>query len=106
MPRALASRATPQKINLEFNQKSTNYGSEEIQFSYFPNVEEERPIELGDYFSENEEEDDTWDQEDQKSEDFYQWDPIISSLETIHETEVEDRKANQFNPISGFSEEA
>ncbi len=107
MPRALASRATPQKFNLKFNQKLTNCRSEKNQFSYFSTVEEERPIELGDYFSDDEEEDDTCDQEDQKSEDFYQWNPIISSLETIHEPEVDNHdQANQFNPISGFSEEA
>ncbi len=107
MPRALASRATPQKFNLEFNKKPTNCGSEENLFSYFSNVEEERPIELCDYFSDDEEENDTCDQEDQKSEDFYQWNPIISSLETIHEPDAGNhKKANQFNPISGFSEEA
>ena len=62
MPRALASRATPQKFNLKFNKKSTNCGSEENQFSYLSNVEEERDLELGDYFSDDEEEDDTCDQ--------------------------------------------
>ncbi len=107
MPRALASRATPQKFNLKFNKKSTNCGTEENQFSYLSNVEEERDIELGDYFSDDEEEDDTCDQEGQQSENFYQWNPIISSLEIIHEPEVDKHgEANQVNPISGFSEEA
>jgi hypothetical protein len=97
---------TPQEFNLKFNQKSTNCGSKENQFSFLSNVEEERPIELGDYFSDDEE-DDTWDQEDLKSEKFYQWNPIISSLETIHEPEVEDHgETDQLNHISGFSEEA
>jgi hypothetical protein len=105
LARALASRATPQKFNLKFNQKSTTRGSEENQFSYFSNVEEERPIELGDYFSDDEE-DDTWDQEDLTSENFYQWNLVISSLETIHEPEFEDDcKAKQLNHISGLSEE-
>jgi hypothetical protein len=64
-----ASRETPQKFNLKFNQKSTTRCSEENQFSYFSNIEEERPIELGDYFSDDEE-DDTWDREDLTSENF------------------------------------
>ena len=60
----------------------TTRGSEENHFSYFSNVEEERPIELGDYFSDDEE-DDTWDKEDLTSENFYEWNPVISGLETI-----------------------
>ena len=89
LARAFASRETPQKFNLKFNQKSATRGSEENHFSSFSNVEEERSIELGDYFSDDEE-NDTWAREDLKSENFYQWNPVISGLETIHEPELED----------------
>ncbi len=76
--RALASRETPPKFNLKFNQKSTTRNSEEDHFSYFSNVEEEGASELGNYFSDDEEglgdyfsdneEDDTWDRKDLTSE--------------------------------------
>jgi hypothetical protein len=103
--RAFASQKTPQKFNLKFNQKSTTRGSEENPFSYLSNVEEERPIELGDYFSDDEE-DDTRDGEDLTGENFYQWNPVISGLETTHEPEFEDDgKAKPLNHISGLSEE-
>jgi hypothetical protein len=102
---AFASRKTPQKFNLKFNQKSTTRGSEENHFSYFSDVEEEGPIELGDYFSDDEE-DDTWDKEDLTSENFHEWNPVISGLETIHEPKFEDDgEAKQLNHISGLSEE-
>ncbi len=122
---AFASRKTPPEFNLKFNQKSTIGGSEEDHGSYFSNVEEEGAIELGDYFSDNEE-DDTWDREDLTSDSdswshtefndpeenfplsqpaFYEWDPVISGLETIHETGLEnDGEANKLNHISGLSE--
>ncbi len=101
---AFASRKTPQKFNLKFNQISTTCGSEENHFSYFSNVEENRPIELGDYFSDDKE-GDTWDKEDLTSENFYEWNPVISGLETIHEPEFEDdSEAKQLNHISGLSE--
>jgi len=101
-------------------------GSEEDHFSYFSNVEEEGPTELGDYFSDDEE-DDSWDEEDLTSEnnpgshtDFNnteenfplsqptlsEWDPVISGLETINEARFEDdSEANILNHISGLSEE-
>jgi hypothetical protein len=123
---AFASQKTPQKFNLKFNQNSTTRGSEEDHFSYFSNVEEEGTSELGDYFSDDEE-DDTWDREDLKSKsnpwshtDFNnsapnsthsqatlsEWDPVISGLETINEAKFEDdSEADKLNHISGFSEE-
>jgi hypothetical protein len=57
----------PQKFNLKFNQNSTTRGPKEDHFSYFSNVLEEGTSELGDYFSDDEE-DDTWDREDLMSE--------------------------------------
>jgi hypothetical protein len=102
---AFASRETPQKFNLKFNQKLTTRGSEENHFSHFSNVEEEKPFELGDYFSDDEE-DDTWNKEDLTSENFYQWNPIISGLKIIQAPEFEDDgEAKQLNHISGLSEE-
>jgi hypothetical protein len=76
LARAFASRETPPKFNLKFNQKLTTRGSEENHFSSFSNVEEERSSELGDYFSDDEE-DDTWASENIKSENFYQWNPVM-----------------------------
>jgi hypothetical protein len=55
LTRALAPRRTPQEFNLKFNQNSTTRGSKEDHFSYFSNVEEEGPAELGDYFSDDKE---------------------------------------------------
>jgi hypothetical protein len=126
MERAFASRMTLPEFNLKFNQKSTTRGSEKDHGNNFSNVEEEGAIELGDYFSDNEE-DDTWDREDLTSESdswshtefhdpeenfplsqpaFYEWDPVISGLETIHEAGFEtDGEANKLNHISGLSEE-
>jgi hypothetical protein len=126
LARAFASPRTPSEFNLKFNQNSTTSGSEEDHFSYFSNVEEEGTIQLGDYFSDDEE-DDTWDREDLTSEsnpwshtDFNdseakvthsqpalsKWDPVISGLETINEAKFEDdSEAEKLNHISGFSEE-
>jgi hypothetical protein len=81
---------------------------------------------LGDYFSDNEE-DDTWDTEDLKSEShtwshtdvndseenftssqptLSEWNPVISGLDTINEATFEDDyKSSELNHISGFSEE-
>ncbi len=89
-------------------------------------MEEEGAIELGDYFSDDEE-DDTWYREYLTSESnsgshtqfhdpeenfplsqpaLYEWDPVISGLETIHEAGVkDDSEANKLNHISGLSEE-
>ncbi len=114
---ALTSRATPPKFNLKFNQKSTNGGSEENQFSYFSNIEDEGAIELGDYFSDDKE-DDTEDRQDFKSENsfwsptkfnslgdkfpfsqtaFSEWNPVISSLETFKK-----ERETEPNHISGL----
>jgi hypothetical protein len=104
----------------------TTRGSEEDHFSNFSNVEEEGTSELGDYFSDDEE-DDTWDEENLTSEsnpwsytDFNvtgenftpsqstlsEWNPVISGLETINEARFEDdSESNQLHHISGFSEE-
>ncbi len=126
LARAFASRKTPPEFNLKFNQKSTTRSSENDHFSHLSNVEEEGTVELGDYFSDDEE-DDTWDREDLTSESnswshtefydpeenfplsqpaLYEWDPVISGLETIHEAGLEDDgEANKLNHISGLSEE-
>ncbi len=58
----LAPLKTPPEFNLKFYQNSTSCGSEDNHFSYFSNVKEEEHSELGDYFS-DEEEDDSWDEE-------------------------------------------
>jgi hypothetical protein len=123
---ALASPRTPSEFNLKFNQKSTIRESEENYFSYFSNVEGEGTSELGDYFSDNRE-DDTWDTEDLKSEShtwshtdindskenltssqltLSEWNSVISSLDTINEaTFKDDYKASKLNHISDLSEE-
>jgi hypothetical protein len=64
--RAPAPIRTPQQFNLKFNQNSTRHGSEEEDFSYFSNIEEEGSTDLGNYFSDDEE-DDNWDEEDLSS---------------------------------------
>jgi hypothetical protein len=120
--RAHAPMRPPQEFNLKFNQNSTSRGSKEDHFSYFPNVEEATTIELGDYFSDDEE-DETWDEENltnkshtnfNVSEENFNfspstlsgWNPVISGLETINEARFEDNyQANELNHISGLSEE-
>jgi hypothetical protein len=57
MTHALAPIRTPQEFNLKFNQNSTSSGSQEENFSYFSNIEEEGPTDLGNYFSDDEEDD-------------------------------------------------
>jgi hypothetical protein len=110
----------PQKFNLKFNQKSTTRCTEEDHFSYSSNGEDERAIELGDYFSDDEE-DDTGDRQDLKSESILwsptkfnkteeksplshaalsEWNPVISGLETF-----EDHSEAKLNHISGLLEE-
>jgi hypothetical protein len=126
LTRTHAPLRTLQEFNLKFNQNSTSRGSKEDHFSYFSNVEKEGTCELGDYFSDDEE-DDTWDTEDLTSESnpwshtdinnseenfthlqptLSEWDPVISGLETINEAIFEvDSEANELNHISGLSEE-
>ena len=53
--RACASHMTPPKFNFNFNQNSTTHSPGEDHSSYFSNVEDERAIELGDYFSDDDE---------------------------------------------------
>jgi len=123
---ALAPIRMPQEFNSKLDQNSTSRGSEEDHFSYFSNVEEEGPTELGEYFSDDREED-IWDEEDLTSEsnpwsptDFNdpeenfphsqptlsEWDPVISGLETIDEASFEDdSEANKLHHISCLSEE-
>ncbi len=62
LARAFVSQKMPKTFNSKFNQNSTTRSSEEKHFSYFSNVEEDGTSELGDYFSDDEE-DDTWDRE-------------------------------------------
>ncbi len=57
---------TPPKFNQKFNQNLTSCHSEERRFSCFSNFEEEGTTELAEYFSDEEE--DSLDDEDQKSE--------------------------------------
>ena len=123
--RAHAPIRMPQQFNLKFNQNLTRHGSEEENFSYFSNVEEEGSTDLGNYFSDDEE-DDNWDEEDLSSEsdpwshtDFYDpenfpnpqhtpsdVDAEIFGLETINEARFEDdSEANKLHHISGLSEE-
>jgi hypothetical protein len=126
LTRALAPMRMPREFNLNFNQNLTSHGSKEDHFSYFSNVEEEGPTELGDYFYDDEE-DDNWDKEDLSSEsnpwshtDFNdpeenfqhsahtlsEWDPQISGLETIDEATFEgNSEANKLHCISCLSEE-
>jgi hypothetical protein len=126
LARALASPRTPSGFNLKFNQNSTTRESEEDYFSCFSNVEVEGTSELGDYFSDDEE-DDTGDTEDLTSESntwshtevndseenftssqptLSEWNPVISGLDTINEATFEDDyKASELNHISGLSEE-
>ncbi len=124
--RALASQRTPPEFNLTFNQKLTTRGFEKTHFSYFPNIEEEGAIKLGDYFSDDEE-DDTWDQDTLTSRSkswshtelkdseinfplsqpvLSEWNPVISGLDTIYEARFEKNgETNKLNHISGLSEE-
>jgi hypothetical protein len=67
LARGLTSSRKPSEFSLKFNQKSTTRGSEENYFSCFSNVEEENTSELGDYLSDDEE-DNIWDTEDLTSE--------------------------------------
>jgi hypothetical protein len=67
LARTLASPRTPSKFNLKFNQNLTTRESEEDHFSCFSNVEEESTGELGEYFSDDKD-DDTWDRKDLTSE--------------------------------------
>jgi len=55
--RAWTSQTTPPKFNLTFNQNSTTLSSEEDHFSYFSSAVDGSDDELGDYFSDDEEED-------------------------------------------------
>jgi len=123
--RAPAPVKTLPKFNQKFNQISTSYSSEDENFSYFSNFEEEGPTELADYFS-DEEEDDSLDNEDLPSEsdpcsqpDFGKFedyskrehspselDTAISGLQSISETNFEDQgETRHFNGISSLSEE-
>ncbi len=126
LARALVSQKTPPEFNSKFNQKSMTHRSEEEHASYLSNIKEEGAIELGDYFSDDEE-DDTWDREDLTSESnswshnefndpeeklplsqptFLEWDPVISGLETINEARFENNgEANKLNHISNLAED-
>jgi hypothetical protein len=125
LTRAFAPIRTLPKFNLKFNPNSTSCSSEEENFSYFSNFEEEGPTDLADYFSDDEE-DDSLDEEDLSSEsdtwsqtDFHnpenfpnqqhtptEFDTALFGLETIHETSFEDKgETNHINGISCISEE-
>jgi hypothetical protein len=124
-PAGAPTRITPPpKFNQQFHQNSTSYDSEDENFSYFSNFEEEGPTDLADYFS-NEEDDswdnenlsiegDTWSQPDfNESEDFpnqehtpSEFDTAIFGVETIDETNFEYQgETNNLNGISSLSEE-
>jgi hypothetical protein len=114
LARALASPRMPSKFNLRFNQNSTTRESEEDHSSCFSDVEEESTGELGDYFSDDED-DDTWSITDinhleenhtPSPHTLFEWDPVISGLETINEAKFENEsEADKLNYILGFSEE-
>ncbi len=57
LARACASPKTPPKFYLKFNQNSTTRSQGEEHFNYFSSIEDERDSELGDYFSDDEEDD-------------------------------------------------
>jgi hypothetical protein len=116
---------TPPKFNQKFNQNSTSYGSEDENFSYFLNFEEEGPTNLADYFSDKEE-DDSLDNEDLSSEsdpcsqpDFGKFedcskkehspselDTAMLGLQSISKTKFEDQgETSHLNSISSLSEE-
>jgi hypothetical protein len=125
LTRTPALMKTPLKFNQNFNQNSMSYNSEEENFSYFSNFEEEGSTELADYFS-DEEEDDNLDNEEHSSEsdpwnqpDFGEFedfpikghtpsklDTTIFGLESISEADFKDQGENSdFNGISSLSEE-
>jgi hypothetical protein len=66
LTRAPAQMMTPPKFNQKFNQNSMSYDHEERNFSCLSNLEEEGTTDLADYFSDEEE--DSLDDEDQRSE--------------------------------------
>ena len=111
---------TPPKFNLNFNQNSTTRSLGEDHFSYFSSVENEGDIELGDYFSDDEEdnteigqhlksESNFWSPTKFKNSEeklplsqmaFSEWNPVISSLKTFEE----EKEGAEINHISGFLE--
>jgi hypothetical protein len=124
LTRAPTRITPPPKFNQKFNQNSTSYGSEDENFSYFSNFEEEGQTDLADYFSDKEDdsldnedllsESDTWSQPDfNEFEDCpnqehtpSKFDTALFRLETIDETDFEDQgETNNFNGISCLSEE-
>ncbi len=54
--RTRAAQAPPSKFNQNFNQNSMTLSNREDDFSYFPNTDYEGDGNLGDYFSDDEEE--------------------------------------------------
>jgi hypothetical protein len=118
--RSWTSQMTPPKFNLNFNQNSTTHSPGEDHFSHFSSVKDKGDIELGDYFSDDEE-DDTEISQNSKSESnfwsptkfknseekfplsqtaFSEWNPVISSLKTFEE----EKEGAEINHISGFLE--
>ncbi len=122
--RAPTQATTPTKFNQKFNQNSTSHGSEDKDFSYFSNFEEEGHTDLADYFSDEEDsswdsesfssESDTWSQPNLDDSKTFQnqehkpsaFDTALFGLETINETDFEDQgEANNLNGISCLSDE-
>ncbi len=97
LTRAPAQIMTPPKFNQKFNQNSTSYDSEERNFSCFPNFEEEGTTELADYFSD--EEDDSLDDGDPKSESDT-W--FHSNLDELGE--ISDKEDDNSNDEDAWSE--
>ncbi len=118
LARAGTSQTTLPKFNL--NQNSTTLSAKENHLSYFSSVIDEGDSELGDYFSDDEE-DDTEDNQDLESENnswsptrskkqednfqlsqtaFTEWNPVISSLEAF-----EEKSGPTIQHISGLLEE-
>jgi hypothetical protein len=98
--RTRAAQAPPSKFNQNFNQNSMTLSNREDDFSYFPNTdyegdgnlgdyfsddeeEETQSVELGDYFSDDEE-DDSLDYQNSKSENnFWSRATVLSSEEKL-----------------------
>jgi hypothetical protein len=95
--RAPTQKMMPPKFNQKFNQNSTSYDSEDRNFNCFSNFEEEGTTELADYFSD--EEDDSLDEEDPRSE------SDTSFNSNLHELgEISDEEDDNSNDEDAWSE--
>jgi hypothetical protein len=120
LTRARTSKMPPPNFNQNFNQNSTTLSSREDHLSYLSNTDYEGDSELGNYFSDDEEEDTEIGQKLKSEGNFWSsttflnsekrlplsqtafsnWNPIISSLKTFEEEE----EKTQIKHIAGFLE--